>query len=68
MSSSTTPPGVNAKPELWSQWSHDLHRLVDMVQHEMTLPGQATTVLSTIPLAVENHEIGLEASRPLSGR
>jgi hypothetical protein len=42
-------------PELWYQFSHDLHNIVDMAQSRMTELGQATAVLSMMPLTTINH-------------
>jgi hypothetical protein len=30
--------GANARPELWTQWSHGLHHLIDMAQAGTTVP------------------------------
>jgi hypothetical protein len=51
-------PTMNARTVLWSQWSCDLQRLIDMAQRGMTALGQAIVVQPMTPIAAGNHETG----------
>jgi hypothetical protein len=52
------PSGMNTRLELWSQWSHDLHHLIDMAQRRTDVLGQAMETPSTTHLAAADHGTG----------
>jgi hypothetical protein len=53
------PPSPNAEPGLWSQWCHDLHRLIGMAQARMTTLGHLGVISRTTPSDIIDRVRGL---------